>query len=95
MPTVCCPHSAGHLGVVFAYAAINWWASRRETAEPAKIMPRAIQLCGVAHRASVRSTVLLAPAAPYTAYKEHVGPFVTFFSRSGIDAAGSVMNLVV
>lgn len=90
-------HSAGHLGVVFAYAAIELVGiAAGETAEPAKIMPRAIN--SVVLRIAcfyVGSTVLLALLLPYTAYKEHVSPFVTFFSKIGIDAAGSVMNLVV
>ncbi len=61
-------------------------------------MPRAINLWCCASRASaVGSTVLLiALLLPYTAWaKEHVSPFVTFLSKIGIDAAGSVMNLVV
>ncbi|CKO47556.1 L-asparagine ABC transporter permease [Mycobacterium tuberculosis] len=84
-------------GVVFAYAAIELVGiAAGETAEPAKIMPRAIN--SVVLRIAcfyVGSTVLLALLLPYTAYKEHVSPFVTFFSKIGIDAAGSVMNLVV
>lgn len=71
-------------GVVFAYAAIELVGiAAGETAEPAKIMPRAIN--SVVLRIAcfyVGSTVLLALLLPYTAYKEHVSPFVTFFPRS-------------
>ncbi len=84
-------------GVVFAYAAIELVGiAAGETAEPEKIMPRAIN--SVVFRIAVfyiGSTVLLALLLPYTAYREHVSPFVTFFSKVGISGAGSLMNLVV
>lgn len=59
-------------------------------------MPRAIN--SVVFRIAVfyiGSTVLLALLLPYTAYRDHVSPFVTFFSKVGFSGAGSVMNLVV
>jgi L-asparagine permease len=84
-------------GVVFAYAAIELVGiAAGETANPEKIMPRAIN--SVVFRIAVfyiGSTVLLALLLPYTAYKDHVSPFVTFFSKVGFSGAGSVMNLVV
>jgi L-asparagine permease len=84
-------------GVVFAYAAIELVGiAAGETANPEKVMPRAIN--SVVFRIAVfyiGSTVLLALLLPYTAYKDHVSPFVTFFSKVGFSGAGSVMNLVV
>ena len=84
-------------GVVFAYAAVELVGiAAGETANPEKIMPRAIN--SVVFRIAVfyiGSTVLLALLLPYTAYKDHVSPFVTFFSKAGFSGAGSVMNLVV
>lgn len=84
-------------GVVFAYAAIELVGiAAGETAEPERIMPRAIN--SVVFRIAVfyiGSTVLLALLLPYTAYREHVSPFVTFFSKVGFAGGGSVMNLVV
>lgn len=84
-------------GVIFAYAAIELVGiAAGETANPEKIMPRAIN--SVVFRIAVfyiGSTVLLALLLPYTAYRDHVSPFVTFFSKVGFSGAGSVMNLVV
>ncbi len=84
-------------GVVFAYAAIELVGiAAGETAEPERIMPRAIN--SVVFRIAVfyiGSTILLALLLPYTAYKDHVSPFVTFFSKVGFAGGGSLMNLVV
>ncbi len=84
-------------GVVFAYAAVELVGiAAGETAEPAKVMPRAIN--SVIARIAlfyVGSLFLLALLLPFTAYKSGESPFVTFFSKIGIDGAGSVMNLVV
>jgi len=84
-------------GVIFAYAAIELVGiAAGETENPEKIMPRAIN--SVVFRITVfyiGSTVLLALLLPYTAYRDHVSPFVTFFSKLGYSGAGSVMNLVV
>ncbi|WP_293319333.1 amino acid permease [Mycobacterium sp.] len=84
-------------GVVFAYAAIELVGiAAGETANPEKVMPRAIN--SVVFRIAVfyiGSTVLLGLLLPYTAYKANVSPFVTFFSKAGVSGAGSVMNVVV
>ncbi|MBS4728397.1 amino acid permease [Mycobacterium sp. SM1] len=84
-------------GVVFSYAAVELVGTAAgETAEPEKIMPRAIN--AVVARVGifyVGSVALLALLLPYTAYKEHESPFVTFFSKIGFSGAGSVMNVVV
>ncbi|OBI46172.1 amino acid permease [Mycobacterium sp. E796] len=84
-------------GVVFAYAAIELVGiAAGETADPEKVMPRAIN--SVVFRIAVfyiGSTVLLGLLLPYTAYKANVSPFVTFFSKAGVHGAGSVMNVVV
>ncbi len=84
-------------GVVFAYAAVELVGiAAGETANPHKIMPRAIN--SVVLRIGVfyiGSTVLLALLLPHTAYEKHVSPFVTFFSKAGFGGAGTVMNLVV
>ena len=84
-------------GVVFAYAAVELVGiAAGETINPEKIMPRAIN--SVVFRIAVfyvGSTVLLAVLLPHTAYRDHVSPFVTFFSKVGFNGAGSVMNVVV
>jgi L-asparagine permease len=59
-------------------------------------MPRAIN--SVVFRIAVfyiGSTVLLALLLPYTAYKDGVSPFVTFFDKLGISWGDDLMNLVV
>src|SRR6201988_826692 len=97
LPTGLLPVVLVTSGVVFAYAAIELVGiAAGETANPEKIMPRAIN--SVVFRITVfyiGSTILLALLLPYTAYKDHVSPFVTFFSKVGFGGAGSVMNLVV
>lgn len=84
-------------GVVFAYAAVELVGiAAGETEEPEKIMPRAIN--SVIARIAlfyVGSLFLLALLLPYTAYSPSESPFVTFFSKIGIEGAGTVMNLVV
>jgi len=84
-------------GVVFAYAAIELVGiAAGETAEPEKIMPRAIN--SVVFRIAVfyiGSTVLLGMLLPFTAYKDGVSPFVTFFDKLGISWGDDLMNLVV
>ncbi|OBC10318.1 L-asparagine permease [Mycobacterium sp. 852013-50091_SCH5140682] len=84
-------------GVVFAYAAVELVGTAAgETAEPEKIMPRAIN--SVVARIAifyVGSVVLLALLLPYTAYDKHQSPFVTFFSKIGFAGAGDIMNVVV
>ncbi len=84
-------------GVVFAYAAVELVGTAAgETAEPEKVMPRAIN--SVIARIAifyVGSVSLLALLLPYTAYRPHESPFVTFFAKVGFDGAGGLMNLVV
>ncbi|MGW4241389.1 amino acid permease [Nocardia sp. NPDC004722] len=84
-------------GVVFAYAAVELVGTAAgETENPEKIMPRAIN--SVIARIAlfyVGSLVLLGLLLPYTAYHAGVSPFVTFFTKLGVPAAGSIMNLVV
>src|SRR5690349_20571797 len=43
----------------------------------------------------VGSLILLALLLPYTAYQQGTSPFVTFFSKIGVPAAGDIMNFVV
>ena len=84
-------------GVVFAYAAVELVGTAAgETAEPEKVMPRAIN--SVIARIAlfyVGSLFLLALLLPYTAYSANESPFVTFFSKIGVTGGGTVMNLVV
>ncbi|MEE2854963.1 MAG: amino acid permease [Actinomycetota bacterium] len=84
-------------GVVFAYAAIELVGTAAgETAEPERVMPRAIN--SVIARIAifyVGSVGLLALLLPYTSYKATESPFVTFFSKIGFHGAGDLMNVVV
>ncbi len=84
-------------GVVFAYAAVELVGTAAgETAHPHKIMPRAIN--SVMARIAVfyvGSLFLLALVLPYTTFKAGESPFVTFFSKIGVEGAGTVMNIVV
>lgn len=84
-------------GVVFAYAAIELIGTTAgETAEPAKVIPKAINTVIVRIAIFyVGSVLLLALLLPYTAYQAGTSPFVTFFSSIGIDGIGVIMNLVV
>ncbi|HEU0192176.1 MAG TPA: amino acid permease [Mycobacterium sp.] len=97
LPTGLLPLVLVTSGVVFSYAAVELVGTAAgETAEPEKIMPRAINSViariGIFY---VGSVVLLALLLPYTAYQEHESPFVTFFAKVGFSGAGSLMNLVV
>ena len=84
-------------GVVFAYAAVELVGTAAgETANPEKIMPRAIN--SVIARIAVfyvGSLFLLGLLLPYTAFKAGESPFVTFFSKIGLEGAGTIMNVVV
>ena len=97
LPTGLLPLVLVTSGVIFAYAAVELVGTAAgETAEPEKIMPRAIN--SVIFRIAVfyvGSVILLALLLPYTAYEQQESPFVTFFSKIGFDGAGSVMNVVV
>ncbi|WP_051072007.1 amino acid permease [Amycolatopsis decaplanina] len=84
-------------GVVFAYAAVELvGVTAGETAEPAKVMPKAINSImwriGVFY---VGSVVLLSMLLPSDEYRAGESPFVTVLSSIGVPAAGDVMNLVV
>jgi L-asparagine permease len=84
-------------GVIFAYAAVELVGTAAgETADPAKVMPKAFN--SVVFRIAVfcvGSLILLGILLPYTAYKKGTSPFVTFFSTIGVPAAGDIMNFVV
>lgn len=84
-------------GVVFAYAAVELVGTAAgETENPEKIMPRAIN--SVIARIAlfyVGSVFLLGLLLPYTTYKAGESPFVTFFSKIGVEGAGTIMNIVV
>ncbi|MEZ0053367.1 L-asparagine permease [Mycobacterium sp. MAA66] len=84
-------------GVVFAYAAVELVGTAAgETAEPERIMPRAIN--SVIFRIAlfyVGSLVLLGLLLPYSMYQAGESPFVTFFSKVGVHGAGTIMNVVV
>ncbi|WP_197378393.1 amino acid permease [Mycolicibacterium mengxianglii] len=84
-------------GVIFAYAAVELVGTAAgETEDPPKVMPKAIN--SVVFRIAifyVGSLVLLALLLPYTSYQEGESPFVTFFSKIGVPAAGDIMNFVV
>ncbi|OBI43657.1 L-asparagine permease [Mycobacterium kyorinense] len=97
LPTGLLPLVLVTSGVVFSYAAVELVGTAAgETAEPEKVMPRAIN--SVVARIAIfyiGSVALLALLLPYTAYKEHESPFVTFFSKIGFGGAGTLMNVVV
>jgi L-asparagine permease len=97
LPTGVVPLLVTASGVVFAYAGVELVGiAAGETAEPEKIMPRAIN--SVIARVAifyVGSVVLLAMLLPYTSYKAGESPFVTFFSKIGFSGAGDLMNIVV
>lgn len=88
-------------GVVFAYAAIELVGTAAgETAEPAKVMPKAINTVVIRIAVFyVGSVLLLSLLLPFTSYQAGESPFVTFFSQIGSSEAGaisaSVMNFVV
>ncbi|MDR6865754.1 L-asparagine permease [Microbacterium resistens] len=88
-------------GVVFAYASIELVGTAAgETANPEKIMPRAINTVVIRIAIFyVGSILLLSLLLPFGTYKGGESPFVTFFSHIGSPEtgaiAGSVMNFVV
>src|SRR6202012_3718408 len=89
LPTGLLPLVLVPSGVVFSYAGVELVGTAAgETAEPEKIMPRAVN--SVVARIAifyVGSVALLALLLPYTAYKENESPFVTFFSKVGFGGA--------
>ncbi|OON81820.1 amino acid permease [Streptomyces tsukubensis] len=84
-------------GVVFAYASLELvGVAAGETAEPQKIVPRAVN--SIMWRVGlfyVGSVILLALLLPGSVYSGDESPFVTVLSKIGVPAAGDVMNLVV
>ncbi|WP_330253595.1 amino acid permease [Nocardia sp. NBC_00565] len=96
-PTGLLPLVTVTTGVVFAYAAVELVGiAAGEAEQPEQIMPRAIN--SVITRIAlfyVGSLILLGLLLPYTAFRAGESPFVTFFSRIGVPAAGSIMNLIV
>lgn len=88
-------------GVVFAYAAIELVGTAAgETANPEKIMPKAINTVVIRIAIFyVGSILLLSLLLPFSSYKAGESPFVTFFASIGSPEtgaiAGSVMNFVV
>src|SRR6202042_486150 len=97
LPTGLVPLVLVTSGVIFAYAAVELVGTAAgETADPEKVMPRAIN--SVIARIAVfycGSVLLLALLLPYTMYKHGESPFVTFFSHIGFSGAGTLMNVVV
>ena len=97
LPTGLLPLVLVTSGVIFAYAAVELVGTAAgETADPEKVMPRAIN--SVIARIAVfycGSVLLLALLLPYTTYKHGESPFVTFFSHIGFSGAGTLMNVVV
>ncbi|MFJ7904175.1 amino acid permease [Streptomyces sp. NPDC096198] len=84
-------------GVIFAYAALELvGVAAGETAEPEKIVPRAVN--SIMWRVGlfyVGSVVLLTLLLPSSVYSGDQSPFVTVLSKIDIQGAGDVMNLVV
>ncbi|MCX4671627.1 amino acid permease [Streptomyces sp. NBC_01381] len=84
-------------GVVFAYASLELvGVAAGETAEPQKVVPRAVN--SIMWRVGlfyVGSVILLALLLPGSVYSADQSPFVTVLSKIGVPAAGDVMNLVV
>jgi len=97
LPTGLLPLVLVTSGVIFAYAGVELVGTAAgETAEPEKVMPRAIN--SVIARIAVfycGSVLLLALLLPFTDYKHQESPFVTFFSKIGLTGGGSLMNVVV
>lgn len=97
LPTGLLPLVLVTSGVVFSYAAVELVGTAAgETADPEKIMPRAIN--SVVARIAifyVGSVALLALLLPHTSYRDNESPFVTFFSKIGFEGAGTLMNVVV
>jgi L-asparagine permease len=84
-------------GVVFSYASIELIGTAAgETANPEKVMPKAINTVIIRIAVFyVGSLVLLSLLLPYTAYSSGESPFVTFFGSIGVQGMDVVMNLVV
>ncbi|GAB6856519.1 hypothetical protein JCM13591A_06240 [Microbacterium xylanilyticum] len=83
-------------GVVFAYAAIELVGTAAgETAEPAKVMPKAVNTVVIRIAIFyVGSVLLLSLLLPFSTYKAGESPFVTFFSHLGGPGTGAVAGSV-
>jgi len=84
-------------GVVFAYSSVELvGVTAGETAEPHKVVPKAVNAImwrvGFFYAGSV---LLLALLLPWDQFTDGQSPFVTVLSKLGVDGAGDVMNLVV
>ena len=97
LPTGVLPLVLVTSGVIFAYAAVELVGTAAgETAEPEKIMPRAIN--SVVFRIADLLRRVGGPAGAAAALhrvQNNESPFVTFFSKIGFSGAGRLMNVVV
>ena len=84
-------------GVVFAYAAIEMvGVAAGETAEPRKVIPKAVNSVGWRIAIFyVGSVLLLVMLMPSSSYDKNVSPFVTFLSALGVPGAAGIMDVVV
>ena len=84
-------------GVVFAYAAIEMvGVAAGETAEPRKVIPKAVNSVGWRIAIFyVGSVLLLVMLMPSSSYDKDVSPFVTFLSSLGVPGAAGIMDIVV
>jgi L-asparagine permease len=84
-------------GVVFAYAAIEMvGVAAGETAEPRKVIPKAVNSVGWRIAIFyVGSVLLLVMLMPSSSYDKNVSPFVTFLSSLGVPGAAGIMDIVV
>ncbi|MFC0432346.1 amino acid permease [Kutzneria buriramensis] len=84
-------------GVVFAYAAIEMvGVAAGETAEPRKVIPKAVNSVGWRIAIFyVGSVLLLVMLMPSNSYDKNVSPFVTFLSSLGVPGAAGIMDIVV
>lgn len=84
-------------GVVFAYSCVELvGVTAGETAEPHKVVPKAVN--AIMWRVGffyVGSVLLLALLLPWGEYTDGQSPFVTVLSKLGVPWAGDAMNLVV
>jgi L-asparagine permease len=83
--------------VVFAYAGVEMvGVTAGETAEPRKIVPKAVN--SIMWRIAifyVGSVIMLTLLLPWTSYSASQSPFVTALSKIGVPGIGGIMNLVV
>ncbi|WP_431981080.1 amino acid permease [Streptomyces qinglanensis] len=84
-------------GVVFAYSCVELvGVTAGETAEPHKVVPKAVN--AIMWRVGffyVGSVLLLTLLLPWDRFSDGESPFVTVLSELGVSGAGDVMNLVV